>query len=276
MVELGNMENKFLYETVESKLIKDFLDDDSRKNLIKWIDSKWEILYYNKKDTDANYRKQIKDTRIRQTGNDYTVKQFNNDYMQVIKIDNNAGKTFLNLGPNDFPKEFWERAEEAAKKINPNCEFEYVSIVKYSAEFGEPTLRPHFDHPTKAVFILDYQLDGNTRWPIVVNLEEFTLENNECLVFDNNKAIHWRTPQKFKEGESLTMIFYSFIDENKVIPTLEGQAEEIDKYFKHYVDHYNKVFGDSGTQSKVSHQTSRLADLFRWAKERDQLKNNDL
>jgi hypothetical protein len=270
------MENKFLYESIESKLIKDFLEDDAKKNLIDWVDAKWKNLYYDKKDTGANYRKQIEDTRIRQKGNDYTVKQFNTDSMQVIKMDPKSGKTFLNLGPDDFPKEFWEKAEESAKKINPNCEFEYVSIVKYSSEFGEPTLRPHFDSPTKAVFILDYQLDGNTRWPIVVNLEEFTLENNECLVFDNNLAIHWRVPQKFKEGEFLTMLFYSFVDQNKEIPSLLGQAEEIDKYFKEYSDKYNEVFGDSGTQSKVGYQTARLADLFRWAKERDNLKNNDL
>jgi hypothetical protein len=133
-----------------------------------------------------------------------------------------------------------------------------------------------WSNPTKVCFILDYQLDGNVKWPIVVKLEEFTLENNECLVFDNNMAIHWRTPQKFKEGEYLTMLFYSFKDENKVPPTLDGQAEEINMYFKEYIDKYNEVFGDSGTQSKVSFQTSRLADLFRWAQERDKPKNNEL
>lgn len=276
MVELIYMENKFLYDSIESKLIKDFLDEDIRKNLINWIELKWKNLYYDRKNTDYGYRKRLEDIKIREKSNEYTVKQFNNDKFQVIKLDAKAGKTFLNLGPQDFPKEFWQKAEEQAKKINPNCEFEYVSIVKYSSEFGEPALRPHFDSPTKAVFILDYQLDGNTTWPLSVNLEEHVLENNECLVFDNNLAIHWRTPQKFKEGEFLTMLFYSFIDENKEIPSLKGQAEEIDKYFKVYVDKYNELFGDDGKQSKVSYQTGKLADLFRWAKERDQLKNNDL
>jgi hypothetical protein len=272
MVELGNMENKFLYENIKSQLIKDFLDEDTRKNLIKWIDSKWESLYYDKKNTDDKYRKHLEEQRLGQKGNDYTEKQYTNDHIQVIKSESQAGKTFLNLSPETFPKEFWEKAEEHAKKINPNCEFEYVSIVKYSAEFGEPTLRPHFDTPSKAVFILDYQLDGNTKWPISVKLEEFILENNECLVFDNNLAIHWRVPQKFKEGEFLTMLFYSFVDQNKEIPSLLGQAEEIDKYFKEYADKYDEVFGDSGTQPKVSFQTARLADLFKLAEERSKLK----
>ena len=276
MVELSYMKNKFLYDSVESQVIKDFLDKDTKKNLIDWIDSKWNTLYYDKKNTDENYRKNLENQKIREKGHDYTVKQYDNDHLQVIKLDPLAGKTFLNLGPTDFPKEFWQKAEEDAKKINPNCEFEYVSIVKYGPEFGEPTLRPHFDSPTKAVFILDYQLDGNTTWPISVNLEEYVLRNNECLVFDNNLAIHWRTPQKFKEGEFLTMLFYSFTDENKKIPTLDGQAEEIDKYFKHYVNKYNEVFGDDGKQSKVSYQTQKLADLFRWAEESNRLKNNEL
>ena len=72
------------------------------------------------------------------------------------------------------------------------------------------------------------------------------------------------------------MLFYSFTDENKKIPTLDGQAEEIDKYFKHYVNKYNEVFGDDGKQSKVSYQTQKLADLFRWAEESNRLKNNEL
>ena len=264
------MENKFLYDSIESQVIKDFLDKDTRKNLIDWVDSKWQDLYYQKKNTDDNYRKHLQDQIIRQKSNKH--ERFNNDHQQVIKLESQAGKTFLNLGPSAFPKEFREKAEEYAKKINPNCEFEYVSIVKYSAEFGEPTLRPHFDTPSKAVFILDYQLDGNTRWPISVNLKEFILENNECLVFDNNLAMHWRVPQKFKEGEILTMLFYSFTDENKEPPSLQGQSQELDKYFSHYIDKYNEVFGDSGTQSKVSFQTARLSDLFRMAEERDKLK----
>lgn len=270
------MKNKFLYKSIESQLIKNFLETDNKKNLIEWINSKWNTLYYEKKETDANYHKYLEDQKIRKRGNDYTKKQYGNDYANEIKLDPLTGKTFLNLEPHEFPKEFWEKAEEHAKKINPNCKFEYVSIVKYSAEFGEPALRPHFDSPTKAVFILDYQLDGNITWPLSVNLEEYVLKNNECLVFDNNLAIHWRVPQKFKEGEFLTMLFYTFTDENKEIPSLKGQPEEIDKYFKAYADKYNELFGDDGKQSKVNYQTGKLADLLRWAKERDQLKNNDL
>jgi hypothetical protein len=45
MVELKYMENKFLYNSIESKLIKDFLDQDTRKNLIDWIELKWKNLY---------------------------------------------------------------------------------------------------------------------------------------------------------------------------------------------------------------------------------------
>jgi hypothetical protein len=256
MVLLSNMENKFLYNSIEPTIIENFLEKDNKENLIKWIDLKWKKLYYDKKNIGLDFKKEV-----------------GNDHFQVIKLDPLAGKTFLNLGPNDFPKEFWQKAEESAKKINPNCEFEYVSIVKYSSEFGEPTLRPHFDTPSKAVFIVDYQLDGNTEWPISVNLKEYVLKNNQCLIFDNNLSIHWRTPKKFKEEEFLIMLFYSFIDNDKEIPSLDGQSEEISKYLKHYTDEHNKVFGDSDHNTN---HTEKLADLFRWAKERDQSKNNEL
>ena len=70
MVELGNMENKFLYDSIESQVIKDFLDKDTRKNLIDWIDSKWHTLYYDKKNTDENYRKNLENQKIREKGHD--------------------------------------------------------------------------------------------------------------------------------------------------------------------------------------------------------------
>ena len=255
MVELGNMENKFLYKPIDSQVIKDFLDEDTRKDLIEYIDLKWKELYYDKENTILNQKKN----------------SIKNNF-QVIKLDPAVGKTYLNLGPESFPKKFWQKAEEHAKKINPNCEFEYVSMVRYSPEFGRPKLRPHFDDPSKVVFILDYQLDGNTEWPIVINSEEYVLKNNECLVFETNLTAHWRASQKFKEGQFLIMLFYSFTDDNKEIPSLQGQSEELHKYMKSYTKDHNEVFGDSKEEDKVSHHTEKLADLFRWAVERDKLK----
>lgn len=259
MVELSYMENKSLFKPIECQVIKDFLDEDTRKNLISWIDSKWQELYYDKKNTILNQKKN----------------SIQNNF-QVIKLDPLVGKTYCNLGPESFPKEFWEKAEEHAKKINPNCEFEYVSMVRYSPEFGKPTLRPHFDDPNKVVFILDYQLDGNTEWPIAVSGTEYVLKNNECLVFETNLTAHWRTPQKFKEGEFLTMLFYSFIDNNKEIPSLQGQSDELDKYMELYRKKYSEVFGESEGSSQGWNQTQKLAELFRLAIERDKLKKNDL
>jgi len=70
MVLLSNMENKFLYNSIESTIIENFLEKDNKENLIKWIDLKWKKLYYDKKNIGLDFKKEI-----------------GNDHFQVIKLD---------------------------------------------------------------------------------------------------------------------------------------------------------------------------------------------
>ena len=265
MVELSYMENKFLYKPdIETQIIKDFLDIETNKELKEYVYDLWNKLYYNLKD----YNKLQQDSKG----------SWQNRLSLVVKKDDGAGKTFVNIGPNEFPEKFYKKAEEHAKKINPNVKFEYVSIVKYAKEFSNPILRPHFDIPSKVAFILDYQLDGNTTWPLVVNLEEYVLQNNQALAFDNNLTIHWRKPQIFKENEYLYMIFFSFVDESKIVVDLQGQHQEISKFLPIYSQQHEEVFGRDNVSNKEkrsqltissSIKTDKLAELFEMAKKRN-------
>lgn len=87
-------------------------------------------------------------------------------------------------------------------KVNP------IS-VEYRAEYGNPHLPPHFDRDDTD-YILDYQLDSNTQWPLGVDRNVYPLENNSAVGFNPNGNIHWRPLKTFQPGEYVRMIFFRF------------------------------------------------------------------
>jgi hypothetical protein len=72
-----------------------------------------------------------------------------------------------------------------------------------------PNLTPHFDDAfLEPRFTFDYQIGGNTTWPIVVEEKEFVLKNNSALTFSGTHQIHWRTPKAFDDDQYLDMVFF--------------------------------------------------------------------
>ncbi len=85
------------------------------------------------------------------------------------------------------------------------------AFTRYSNEFGVPRLAPHYDtgHST---FTIDYQLESNTTWNLVVEDKEYSLEDNDALVFKPSYEVHWRKPMIMNDGEYVDMIFFHFHD----------------------------------------------------------------
>lgn len=72
-----------------------------------------------------------------------------------------------------------------------------------------PNLIPHWDASFEEPrFTFDYQIGGNTTWPLVVEDKEFVLQNNTALTFSGTHQIHWRVPKSFQENEYLDMVFF--------------------------------------------------------------------
>lgn len=88
-----------------------------------------------------------------------------------------------------------------------------VAFGRYSKQFGIPKLGPHMDE-VPSQFTLDYQLDGNISWPLNVEGEEFLLNNNDALIFEGEKVLHWRPKREFVDGEFLDLLWFQFIDKN--------------------------------------------------------------
>lgn len=70
-----------------------------------------------------------------------------------------------------------------------------------------PVLYPHFDTFEEKKYTFDLQLDTNTYWDIVVEDEQFSLDNNQALTFSGTHDIHWRVPKVFEDGEFVEMLF---------------------------------------------------------------------
>jgi hypothetical protein len=91
-----------------------------------------------------------------------------------------------------------------------------VTGAQYGVRYGRhPNLPPHFDGDFNEL-IIDYQLGSSTgtQWPIGVNLELHTLEDNSAVMFNPNTNIHWRPIRAFKGSEYIRMVFFRFYARN--------------------------------------------------------------
>jgi hypothetical protein len=207
-------------------IIKDFFNDTDLKIFKDYRD----VLLKEKKRV---LLKDITRAQIEKSMNDWIVDPF-------------LGRIQCSLEWGEMPQDMIDIAMKVAKEINPNCEFRYVSYVRYSNQFGKPQLGPHLDPPTKEDFMFDIQLDSNVDWPIEVaeidGIKQYTLKNNDCLVVDITRQTHWRTPQFLKNGEFLDMLFFSFVDNSLEQPTLEWQTDVGLKYMDDYNLRLEKIY----------------------------------
>ena len=82
-------------------------------------------------------------------------------------------------------------------------------FARYSKKFGyEPKLYPHYDDAfDRHKLTLDVQLYSTVSWPIVVEGDEFILNNNDGVVFSGTDQIHWRSPLELSDDDIVDMVF---------------------------------------------------------------------
>ena len=109
-----------------------------------------------------------------------------------------------------------------------------------SGQIIMPNLTPHWDNSfLEPRFTFDYQLGGNTTWPLVVEEKEFVLSNNSALTFSGTHQIHWRPSKVFSEDEYLDMIFFH-LRKTGAAPYPSGNAEIMENKAKKYSSTYFK------------------------------------
>lgn len=84
----------------------------------------------------------------------------------------------------------------------------YSNTIEDDGTVSRPSLFPHFDETfAEPRFTFDYQIGGNTEWPIVVEGKSFSLKNNQALTFAGTHQVHWRTKKIFDDDQYIDMIF---------------------------------------------------------------------
>ena len=125
-----------------------------------------------------------------------------------------------------------------SKKYNKNMHAATIGFHLYSNEFGKPQLHPHIDEYAGEV-VFDYQMDSNLSWPIKINKTEYTLNDNEALIFEGESSPHSRTMINFEMGQYLIMFIVNLISDThwfnnsatnpKPIEEIKNEIEKIRK-----------------------------------------------
>lgn len=87
----------------------------------------------------------------------------------------------------------------------------YLSYNKDHNPDANPKLPVHYDSDNYfSKLTMDYQLDKNIDWPVVIEDESFNLEYGDLLIFWGAGQAHWREPVKFEEGDNTEVLTMHF------------------------------------------------------------------
>lgn len=135
-----------------------------------------------------------------------------------------------------------------------------LSFARYSKEQDNIAvqLTPHRDESFEEGRItFDIQVGSNVSWPLVVEGKEFTLEDNQALLFAGTHQVHWRTKREFETGEHVDMIFCHFSSanwENEDLgnnPNVAGMGDHVPETEKPASEHHVRM------QEKVDYWTDK-------------------
>lgn len=155
-----------------------------------------------------------------------------------------------------YPPHIQEKLEKFASEIVGEEVFmyhnSYLSYNRIHNPEVNPKLPPHYDSDNYySKLTLDYQLDKNIDWPVVIEDQSFNLEYGDLLIFWGAGTAHWREPVLFKDGDNtevLTMHFSTRKDfEELNIPARapEERQKRLDRWnadpvFKRYQKEYEE------------------------------------
>lgn len=146
------------------------------------------------------------------------------NFNKMVVDDPGLGRSRLNLGFLLKDEEILNKLNKYAQSFKDSYIFNGCYYAEYNLKYGNPELPMHTDQ-TKSVFTLDYQLDANTEWPICVEGESFTLQNNQALALNVVDQVHWRPKKVFNDNEYIKMIFFHFLDKDNLNPKILSREE---------------------------------------------------
>jgi hypothetical protein len=156
-----------------------------------------------------------------------------------------------------YPEHIRKKIENfASEMVGEEVFMFHNSYLDYALDHNSnvnPKLPVHYDSDNYfSKLTMDYQLNANIDWPIVIENESFNLQYGDLLVFWGAGQAHWREPIKFKDGdrtEVLTMHFSTkkdFEELNFIARSPEARQKRLDLwrqdpvFLKYNKDFFNK------------------------------------
>jgi len=106
--------------------------------------------------------------------------------------------------------------ESFSNSLKENGFNEYIyrdatSYAEYDLKYGNPKLPEHKDAPgPQEHIIVDYQLDCNIDWPMMINNVKYPMPKNSMLIFNGLDQYHSRPRIIFNEGEFVKVLLIRF------------------------------------------------------------------
>ena len=103
---------------------------------------------------------------------------------------------------------------------------------KYNPELETPILRPHRDFDNYySKLTLDYQLDKNVDWDIIIEDQRYSLDVGDMLAFWGAGLVHWRENIVLGEDQSTTVLTLHFSneDDHRRLNSFARNTEEREK-----------------------------------------------
>ena len=113
-----------------------------------------------------------------------------------------------------MPPEVYMKTFTYARSIDKDAVPNTFIFARYAKKYGNPQLFPHIDN-SNTDFTIDYQLDSNIEWPIIIENDNYILKNNDALIFNSSNDTHWRKPIIFNDYNYIDMVFFHFINKDK-------------------------------------------------------------
>ena len=112
---------------------------------------------------------------------------------------------------NSSIKNYADEVLDKAKEIfgSDTLKFTYGLIVHYEGE--DAKLHKHKD-TNACTYTLDVCLYQNVQWPLIVEDQEYNLEENEALAFYGEEQDHWREDFPVRSWNRVGMLFLHFAE----------------------------------------------------------------
>jgi hypothetical protein len=125
-----------------------------------------------------------------------------------------TGRISMTMTPNSIKPEIIAKVQEIIRNTyGKDYEIKDIGFQRYKLEYGLPILAPHIDNQ-KSQVVFDYQIESNKKWDLVVEGESISLNDNDAVVFEGEKDVHWRNPVHFKSNEYVSMVNFNAVDKH--------------------------------------------------------------